>query len=153
VDVVFNQVEDLVEYGEMANYTYTMAQTISIAYSILNRTTKFSKSIKTWNHLPALQETWIAFKIHFRAHNELQETGELTMADAGYNLANLIEAIAKKVAELQIAPAIEPAHDPILPTIIAHMQQMQQLMAAMQTGYQQPTLPMTTTQQQPAQSQ
>jgi hypothetical protein len=41
IDVVFNAAEDLVEYGEMARCTCTMAQTINIAYSILNRTTKF----------------------------------------------------------------------------------------------------------------
>jgi hypothetical protein len=93
----------------MTNCTYTMAQTINIAYSILNCTTKFRESTKTWNCLPALQKTWIAFKIHFRdAHNKLQETGELTMADAGDHQANLIEAIAEGVAELEIAPAIEP---------------------------------------------
>jgi hypothetical protein len=141
VDVVFNQVEDLVEYGEMANCTFTMNQTVNIAYAILNCTTKFKESIKTWNRLPALQRTWIAFKIHFRtAHNELQETGELTMEDAGYHQANLIEAIATIVAELQPAtssaspaPIAAQANESILPTIVAQMQQMQQMMAAMQT--------------------
>jgi hypothetical protein len=71
------------------------------------------------------------------AHNELQETGELTMEDAGYHQTNLIEAIATRVAELQPAtPSASPAppaaltNDSILPTIVA---QMQQMMAAMQT--------------------
>jgi hypothetical protein len=146
VDEVFNKIEDLVEFGEMAQCTYTMAQSINIAYSILNRTTKFKESIKSWNRRPAPQRTWIRFKTHFReAHNELQETGELTMADAGYHQANLVEAIAEKLAEIQqetpaaAAPApaptvTAPTADPLIPAIMAQMQQMQQLMAAMQAG-------------------
>jgi hypothetical protein len=140
VDVVYNQVEDLVEYGEMAQCPYTQTQTINIAYAIINRTTKFRESIKVWNRLPPLQRTWIAFKIHFRdAHNELQETGELTMADAGYHQANLIEAIAEKLAELQVTTALSPppatpAADTLLPSLLSQMQQMQQLMVAMQTA-------------------
>jgi hypothetical protein len=143
IDVVFNAIEDLIEYGEMARCTYTMAQTVNIAYSILNRTTKFRDSIKHWNRLPALHKTWISFKLHFReAHDELQETGELTMEDAGYHQANFIEALANRVAELQTpypasAPAPAPpvaAPDTILPAIVAQMQQMQQMLAAMQAN-------------------
>jgi hypothetical protein len=145
VDVVFNKVEDLVEYGEMAQCDFTMPQTINIAYAILNRTTKFRESIKAWNRRPALQKTWIAFKIHFReAHTELQETGELSMEDAGYHQANLVEAIANRVAELQTVPAYAPApssepDNAILPILA----QMQQMMAAMQTAPQpaRPSMP------------
>jgi hypothetical protein len=143
IDVVFNAIEDLVEYGEMARCTHTMAQTINIAYCILNRTTKFRDSIKIWNRLPTLHKTLISFKLHFcEAHDELQETGELTMGDTGYHQANLIEAIANRVAELQtphqeLAPAPVPAMtapDTMLPAIVAQMQQMQQMMAAMQAN-------------------
>jgi uncharacterized phage-associated protein len=150
VDVVFNKVEDLVEYGEMARCDYTMGQTINTAYSILNRTTKFKESIKAWNRLPALQKTWIAFKTHFRdAHNELQETGKLTMADAGYHQANLVDAIPERVTDIHLnaTPAstasshITSTPDPLLPTILAQMQNMQQLMAAMQTGGTVPAAP------------
>jgi hypothetical protein len=129
INVVFNAIEDLIEHSEMARCTHTMTQTINIACSILNRTTKFRESIKIWNRLPALHKTWIALKLHFReAHDELQETGELTMGDTGYHQANLIEAIATRVAELQTpcqgsAPAAAPApaasDTSILPTIIS----------------------------------
>jgi uncharacterized ParB-like nuclease family protein len=151
IDVVFKAAEDLVECGEMAHCTCTMAQTINIAYSIHNRTTKFRDSIKVWNRLPTLHKTWISFKLHFReAHDELQETGELKMGDTGgHHQANLIEAIANRVAELQTphqesaptpAPAMPtpapamPAPDAMLPAIVAQMQQMQQMMAAMQAN-------------------
>jgi hypothetical protein len=144
IDVVFNAMEDLVEYEEMARCTHTMAQTINIACSVLNRTTKFRDSIKIWNRLPTLHKTWISFKLHFReAHDELQETGELTMGDTGgCHQANLTEAIANRVTELQTphqesapgpAPAM-PTTDATLPAIVAQMQQMQQMMAAMQAN-------------------
>jgi hypothetical protein len=132
--------EDLVEHGEMARCTHTMAQTINIACSVLNRTTKFRDSIKIWNRRPTLHKTWISFKLHFReAHDEPQETGEYT---GGHHQANLTEAIANRVAELQTpcqesapapAPAM-PAPDTMLPAIVAQMQQMQQMMAAMQAN-------------------
>lgn len=149
IDVVFNQVEDLIEYGEMANNGYTMIQTVNMAYAILNRTTKFRESIKAWNKLAPLNKTWITFKLHFReAHNELMETGELTMSDVGYNQANLAEDIASRIAELHLdrSPSYQTppdktalsvltpttATEPLLSTILQQMQQMQQMMLAMQ---------------------
>jgi hypothetical protein len=60
------------------------------------------------------------------------------MAEAGYHQANLVEAIAEKLAEIQQetpAPPAPPVNEtPTDPIIPASMAQMQQLMAAMQTG-------------------
>ena len=76
----FKNIEDLLEYGDVEKCPYSQPQAISKAYNILNKTGKFRESIKSWNRLPPIQKTWIAFKTNFQdSHLELTETGELTL--------------------------------------------------------------------------
>ena len=97
VDSIFNKIEDLLEYEELAHCPFTQLQAIATAYNIINTTGKFREAIKAWNRLPLVQKTWIAFKQHFReAHLELTaETGgaELTLEGAGYGQAAFVENI------------------------------------------------------------
>ena len=80
VDNIFNNIEDLLDYGDMVNCPYPNPQAISKANNILNKTEMFWEPIKSWNCLPPIQKTWIAFKSHFwEAHLELTNTGELTL--------------------------------------------------------------------------
>ena len=75
VENIFNNIEDLLEYGDMVNCPYSHPQEISKAYNILNKTNKFLESIKYWNRLSQTRKTWIAFKTNFReAHIELTKT-------------------------------------------------------------------------------
>lgn len=97
IDIVFNSIKDLMEYGEMADNTYTPNQSIQKAYNILNRCGIFREAIKEWNRLANSDETWNNFKNHFRtAHEELWETDALTMADTNYN-ANMVDDIVSWV--------------------------------------------------------
>ena len=75
VDNVFNKVEDMMEYGELAQLDYTELQAVAKAYNILLKTGKFGESICAWNRLPQdpIARNWINFKDHFRrAHLELK---------------------------------------------------------------------------------
>ena len=75
VDDIFNNIEYLIEYWEMANFPYSHPQAISKAYNILDKNGNFRESIKSCNHLPSIQKTWIAFKTPFKeAHLEITET-------------------------------------------------------------------------------
>ena len=99
VEFVFKNIEDLLMYGDMANYPYSRPKAISKAYNVLNNTGKFQESIKSCNRPPLIQKTWIALKTHFReAHLELTETGYLTLKEAGYGQANLVEDIACRLS-------------------------------------------------------
>jgi uncharacterized phage-associated protein len=99
VDNIFNKIEDLLEYGDLANCPFSQPQAIGKAYNLINRTGKFREAIKAWNHLPAVQKTWINFKTHFReAHLELTETGELTIEQAGYGQANMVNEIVERLS-------------------------------------------------------
>ena len=63
----------------------------------------FLESIKSWNCLPLIQKTWIAFNTHFReAHLELTETRELTLKESGYGQENIVDGIVSHLsAEFQ----------------------------------------------------
>ena len=72
VHTVFNQVEYLLEYGELAISPYTQIQTTTIAYTIITRTSKLQDESKIWNRMNPIQQNWINFKTQFRiAHHEL----------------------------------------------------------------------------------
>ena len=115
VDNIFNKVEDLLEYGDLANCPYSQPQAIAKAYNLLNATGKFREAVKSWNRLPAIQKTWINFKQHFRdAHLELTETNELTLEEAGYGQANLVEDIVSRLSAefLHQANMMNEEHQP-----------------------------------------
>ena len=94
IDTIFNQVEDILEYRELAKSLYTQIQTTDITYTIINRMRKFQDAIKIWNRMNPIQQNWINLKTHFcTAHRELKETGELTMESTGYHQSNLFSDI------------------------------------------------------------
>jgi len=139
----------------MATCPFTQPQAMSKAYNILNKTCKFRESIKEWNRRPALQHTWINFKVHFRqAHAELKETGELTMEAAGYGQANMVmvdDIVTRLTAEFNhqanlafgpppseppappLAPPASAAHattDTILQQVLAQNQELMKMLAS-----------------------
>ena len=65
INIVFNQVEDILEYRELDRSPYTHIQTTNISYKIINRKSKFQDAIKTWNRMNPFQHNWINFKTHF----------------------------------------------------------------------------------------
>ena len=66
VDVLFTEIEDLVDLSGKANVPMTAEQAITIAYVILWRTTVLKDALKEWNALGAADKTWLRFKTHFR---------------------------------------------------------------------------------------
>ena len=99
IEQVFNRIKDLVDYREIACNTYAQTQAISKAYNILNKTGIFKEYIKTWKCGPTVEHTWINFKDHFhQGYDELQETEDLTLQNAGYGNTNLIKEIAHRIS-------------------------------------------------------
>jgi hypothetical protein len=96
IDMVFNAVEDYVDYADMGDQPMTQKQTIAKAYTILNKTRCFKTAITEWNRRPDLQKTWITFKDHFRqAHMEFRETMDVALEDSESerNNANLVQQV------------------------------------------------------------
>jgi hypothetical protein len=149
IDIVYNKVEDLIEYGELAHNPYSQLQTITKAYNSINATGTFKDGIKTWNRIiDPLQKTWINFKIHFRTtHAELSETGDLTLRQAGYHQANFVDEIVTRLQAEQTTredtqmeetlqhlanaatSSTSATTDTMIPQLLA---QMQAMMTAMQ---------------------
>jgi hypothetical protein len=98
IDMVFNAVADFVDFAELAQQPVTQRQTVAKAYTILNKTGRFKTAITEWNRKQALQQTWIAFKDHFRqAHQEFRETTDITLKDSELqrNNANLVQQVVE----------------------------------------------------------
>ncbi len=95
VDIVYNKIEDLLEFGGLAGNPYSNAQVISLGYNLFKKSGVFNEYIRSWNRHPAVEKTWPVFKTHFRdAQKELRETdGLLTLQDAGFHQANMVERI------------------------------------------------------------
>ena len=88
---MLSSVEELLEFSHIMGTSYTQFQAINITYIILHRTSNFGLAISEWNHMPAVQKTWVSFKQFFRtSHRELQKTSDLTVEDAGMHHANMV---------------------------------------------------------------
>ena len=147
IDVIFNAVDDLADYAELAGTPLTQAQTVNQAYLILLRTNRFTPAITEWNRRPANQRNWTNFKEYFRrAHQELRKTTNLTLEEAERQThqANLIQQVIQGVQDIlqtqQPPPPPEPVPeppvqqvansatntDPVISHLITQLQQMQQ---------------------------
>ena len=100
IDIIFNSIDDLVEYERLAEAELTQNQTISLALVILNRQLIFKDDILAWKRTNQAYKTWKNFKHDFReAHLELRETGG-TIDELGFHNANSI--VEQMMAHLQI---------------------------------------------------
>ena len=60
----------------------------------------FGLEIREWNHMPTTQKTWVRFKQFFRTyHQELRETSDLTVEDAGMHHANMVRNVVAGIQE------------------------------------------------------
>ena len=61
---VFSAVKELLNFSVITGTSYTQLQAVNISYAILHQTRKFGLVIRKWNHMPAVQKTWV-FKTVF----------------------------------------------------------------------------------------
>jgi Sec-independent protein translocase protein TatA len=102
IDVVFNAVEDYVDFAELGQQPLTQRQTIAKAYVILNKTRRFRNDITEWNRLPENGKKWVNFKDHFRrAHQEFRETTDVTLEESELqrNNANLVQQVVDGIQQ------------------------------------------------------
>ena len=56
--------------------------------------------IREWNHITAVQKTWVCFKQFFQtSHRELRETTNLTVKDAGMDHTNMVRGVVAGLKE------------------------------------------------------
>ena len=87
-------VKELIDFNDITGTSYSKLQAVNIAYVILHRTSKFGLAICEWNRLLAIQKMWVRFKQYFwRAHQDLQETSDLTVEDGGMHHTNMVRDV------------------------------------------------------------
>ncbi len=149
VDVVFNAVEDLVEYVNMANQPFSNKQTVAKAYNVFNKTRRFDRAITEWNRRPAAEKTMENLKTHFRrAQLELCESAGPTLQDSDLDdhRANLVREVVDGVQEILGSTDDDPTADILQQVVnstsqatssqqilVQQLQQMQQMMVTMQS--------------------
>jgi hypothetical protein len=160
IDMVFNAVEDFVDFTTLALQPITQKQTISKAYIIINKTGRFKQAITEWNRRPDVQKTWITFKDHFRqAHQEFRETTDVTLEESELqrNNAHLVQQVvdgiqssivtdestitAESNAIIQQMANSAARSSETQQQLTAQLQQMQQTMAVLQAQVQQSHMP------------
>jgi hypothetical protein len=149
VDVVFNAVEDLLEYASMAQQPFSDCQAVAKAYNIFNKTHCFDRAFTEWNRRNPNKKTMANLKTHFRrAQTELQESAGPTLNNSDLDhRANLVREVVEEVQQT-ILPALD--EDPTVEILqqvanstsqststqhllIQQLQGMQNMMSSMQT--------------------
>jgi hypothetical protein len=136
IDVVFNAVEDCVDFANLGHQALSQQQTIGKACVIVNKTRRFKNGITAWNRLPDVQKTWPSFKDHFRrAHRKFHESTDVAQEDSelACNDANLAQQV---VTGMQAATAAESNPDDTAEMLLGvsevKMQEMQESMNSLQ---------------------
>ena len=100
INIIFNYIDDLVEYARTAEAELTHNKTINLALVILNMQKIFKDDIQAWKRKNQAYKTWDKFKHDFReCHLELRETGG-TIDELGFHNANTI--VDQMMARLQV---------------------------------------------------
>ena len=92
--IIFNTIDDLVEYARAAEAQLIQSQTINLALVILNRQQIFKDDIGAWKCTNHAYKTWENFKHDFReAHLELRDTGGKIEELGFHNANNIVDQV------------------------------------------------------------
>ena len=98
IDIIFNAINNLVEYARAAKEELIQSQTINLAFVILNRQQIFKDDIRSWKRTNQAYKTSENFKHDSREdHLELRETGgiidKLVFANANAIMEHMMERL------------------------------------------------------------
>ena len=118
MDNIFTEVQELADYAVAARAPYSNFQMMNLASNIIAKHRVFNDSILRWERriraTPA-DNTWLNFRTYFRQeYEDLQNIGELRIAETPFNQANLVSQIVEAVTE-HIQPSPTPV--PTVPSI------------------------------------
>ena len=90
IDIIFNSIDDVMEYAREAESELTQSKIINLALVILKKQRIFKDDIRAWKRTNQVYKTWENFKHDFRkTHLEIRETGG-TINELGFHNANAI---------------------------------------------------------------
>ena len=89
VDIIFTNIVKFTNLAEAARSPLSQKQTIDFAYNAFRISGAFTKYLIEWDEKPILAQTWIQFKIDFKAAvKKLKKTGTLQVSHMHANLLN-----------------------------------------------------------------
>ena len=109
IEILFNQVEDGMEYVDAGNHPKIPEQIVITGQQLVQETGMFTVDLKIWKRLAANYRTSIRFKQKFSlAHQELRENTAIWKGAFGHaNSANRDAEITKAMANLVTATAVD----------------------------------------------
>ena len=91
VDIIFTKIVAFTNLAEAASSPLSQKQCIDFAYNAFRRSGAFAKFLMEWDDKPALNRTWLQFKVDFRsAVKKLKKTGGLQVSQMHANLVSEI---------------------------------------------------------------
>ena len=101
MEVLFDQIEDAIEFADNAEQPYSPEQVLRIAYNLIFKCGEFERECEKWTEKPTNDKTWANFKTHFtRAHKRMRDS-KASAGSAGFGRANaVIEETATQLANL-----------------------------------------------------
>jgi len=76
--LLFNEVEELEQLGNAANWPYTALQLVDIGVKLIKNMCDFETVLTNWFARPTVEHTWVNFKLHFEdAYTALRKVRNL----------------------------------------------------------------------------
>jgi hypothetical protein len=113
VDVIFNAIDDLVDFAAHGRAPISPEQMEDLAYVVLSKERALQSDIRAWSKLPAVDKTWPLMVIYFRA----AQTDLKNFPTAGdlYNANQANAAIMADLVAERLLAALPPDADPSIP--------------------------------------
>ena len=113
VDTIFSEIEDLAAIADIAGAPLSATQRVNMAYIHFQKALLYKSALKSWDEKSFVEQTWPAFKRHFRdAHKALRRTGALTINDTinKDQLMNMVtEGVMNILQDFTPTPATDEA--------------------------------------------
>ena len=113
VDTIFSEIEDLAAIADIAGAPLSATQRVNMAYIHFQKALHYKSALKSWDEKSFVEQTWPAFKRHFRdAHKALRRTGALTINDTinKDQLMNMVtEGVMNILQDFTPTPATDEA--------------------------------------------
>ena len=131
IEVLFDQIEDAIDYAAAGKAAFTTQQIVNTAYNLVYDTGVFVDECKVWRKKEQANQTWAEFQRLFtEAHQDLQES-RATSRSTGY-ANNVTQDSTALEALTQLANAAT-ADRTAMATLTAQVQHLQEENSKLQT--------------------
>jgi hypothetical protein len=136
IETFYSQIEDAMDYaGAGCSASYTAAQVVTNAYSLIFTTGMFHKSCREWRRKPEAEKTLARFKVHFtKAHHDWRLAQGTTQTEGYHGANNAMDSFVNNTADAFANLAMATASNrQMLANLTATNKELTQLMAKKDT--------------------